>query len=768
MDNLQYPVSGLLSFLVSTSILIKRPRTTALKALCLYGLMVSLWEVSSFFHSETLDPAIAAVFFRIVLLSSHLCFPLYMLTILNIQQTIRRKVLLFVLTPAFTQVLLMAQNSYFANYEMFYTDSGWSYRVVSYQLSLILVGAIFIGYLIGNVIILFQLTRKTSLPLLKRKYLILLLSFTLFQAIGTTIINALIALNLLSPSIRVGGVLQFLTFLSIWYALTIKEKEIPLSPSQYQGFSQIYSSFLTIFYNSTVDSQLGEKIVQFRQFLRHSKIDTKVSFTNNMIEYTDAEDFDVAQLITRNLDFFEKHPVDGDVIDHYLRVLKAASENLDWSVERVLVSHEGFLKKSDLIYGLGQGAFLEKVVDDNSLQDLDDTDACLKLYKRILLPLADVLHTKFNLHETFSQHPLTEALTITDFGEISFHGVINHVITTPKAQRVAFIIEGFNSLLSQIYEAVLSNPEIDITSLLEKLRLVLTLNRDKAIDLGVYPALLGTLATKIPRTQIYKLYSNYLEEIVQEKTKALEDAQGKLLDAQRLAAIGEAAAMVGHDLRNPLQVITYALSFADQRMAATQDDDFRETLETIKEQVKYMNKIVSDLQDYARPLKPKFVETRLPELINETLSTLTIPDTVKVNLLIDEATASQTLMTDALMIKRVFINLITNAVQAMPKGGQLTIRLTATEENAVISIQDTGIGISDEQKPQMFQPLFTTKAKGQGLGLTVCKRLIEANEGHITFTSTVGVGSTFTVTLPLCPHAVAESQTVDQSLVIRP
>ena len=126
------------------------------------------------------------------------------------------------------------------------------------------------------------------------------------------------------------------------------------------------------------------------------------------------------------------------------------------------------------------------------------------------------------------------------------------------------------------------------------------------------------------------------------------------------------------------------------------------------------------------------------------------------------------LMTDPLMIKRVFINLITNAMQAMPNGGQLTISINAKDENAVISIQDTGVGIPDEQKSKLFQPLFTTKAKGQGLGLIVCKRLIEANEGHITFTSTLGVGSTFTVTLPLIPSAVAEKQALDQSLLIHP
>ncbi len=766
MENLQYLVGALLSSAVSLYILLKRPRTWAMKSLFLFGVVISLWEAAVFLFKTAPDAMTATHFFVINILTSHIGYPFLLFTFLNIDEHRSRKQLAIFL-PVILQTVFMA-GDYFSNYEVFYAESGWSYRVRTYQPLLVLVSLIFISYLISIFLVLFRLTRKTSLPLLKRKYTLLLVSFTLFQAIGTTVTNALIALNLLSPSFRIGGVLQLLTFLFIWYALTIKEKEMPLSSVQSQSFPQIYSSFLTIFYNSTVDSQLGEKVVKFRQFLVHSKLLDHVSITKETIVFDAADDLDVVDLITRNLDFFENNLVDDSVVDHYLRVLKAAEKKPDSRFPQVLQTHDGFLKKSDLIYGLSGGSYLEKVADDNSLTGVDDVDACLKLYKRILLPIMDTLQGKTNLIDMVSKYPLTKTLTITDFGEVSLTGVVNHLAKTPNEQRVFLIIDSFNPLLSQIYEVVLSVPDIDATHMLEKLRLVLTLNRDKAIDLGVYPTLLGTLATKISRTQIYKLYSDYLEEMVQEKTKALEDAQGKLLDAQRLAAIGEAAAMVGHDLRNPLQVITYALSFADQRLTATMDDDFRETLETIKEQVKYMNKIVSDLQDYARPLKPKLVETHLPELIAETLDTLTIPHTVTVTLHIDEAAKALTLMTDAFMIKRVFINLITNAVQAMPKGGQLTISLTTTDDQAVIRIQDTGVGIPEEQKAKLFQPLFTTKAKGQGLGLTVCKRLIEANEGQITFTSTLGVGSTFSVTLPLTPSAMVERQAVDQALVTSP
>jgi len=766
MENLQYLVGAFLSSAVSLYIFLKRPRTWAMRSLFLFGVVISFWEAAVFLFKTAPDVMTATHFFVLNILTSHISYPFLLFTFLNIDEH-RSSKRLAIFLPVILQTALMA-GDYFSNYEVFYAESGWSYRVRTYQPLLVLVSTIFIGYLFSIFLVLFRLTRKTSLPLLKRKYTLLLVSFTLFQAIGTTVTNALIALNLLSPSFRIGGVLQLLTFLFIWYALTIKEKEMPLSSIQSQSFPQIYSSFLTIFYNSTVDSQLGEKLVKFRQFLVHSKLLDHVSFTEDNIVLNAADDLDVVDLITRNFVFFENNLVDDGVVDHYLRVLKAAEKKPDWRFPQVLQTHDEFLKKSDLIYGLSGGSYLEKVVDDASLTGIDDVYACLKLYKRILLPIMDTLQGTPHLLETITKHPLTKALTITDFGEISLTGVVNHLSRAPREQRVFLIIDGFNPLLSQIYEGVLSIPDIDAAPMLEKLRLVLTLNRDKATDLGVYPTLLGTLATKIPRTQIYKLYSDYLEEMVQEKTKALEDAQGKLLDAQRLAAIGEAAAMVGHDLRNPLQVITYALSFADQRLTATMDDDFRETLETIKEQVKYMNKIVSDLQDYARPLKPKLVETHLPELIAETLDTLTIPHTVKVTLHIDEAAKALTLMTDAFMIKRVFINLITNAVQAMPKGGQLTISLTTIDDQAVISIQDTGVGIPEEQKTKLFQPLFTTKAKGQGLGLTVCKRLIEANEGHITFTSTLGVGSTFTVTLPLTPSTMIERQAVDQALVTSP
>ena len=250
-----------------------------------------------------------------------------------------------------------------------------------------------------------------------------------------------------------------------------------------------------------------------------------------------------------------------------------------------------------------------------------------------------------------------------------------------------------------------------------------------------------------------KLYSEHLEELVEERTKALKEAHERLLVTERLATIGEVAAMVGHDLRNPLQAIVNTLYLTRKKLESIPLTDreimekhgLLEQCETMKEQMEYMNKIVSDLQDYARPLKPKLVETSLNQLINESLSTITIPEIIELSTEVEEGFK---LMVDPELMRRVFTNLVTNAIQAMPSGGKLTIEASKTEEAVFISLQDTGEGMPKENMDRLFQPFFTTKPKGMGLGLPICKRIVEAHGGAITVESEVGKGSALTVNIP--------------------
>jgi PAS domain S-box-containing protein len=242
-----------------------------------------------------------------------------------------------------------------------------------------------------------------------------------------------------------------------------------------------------------------------------------------------------------------------------------------------------------------------------------------------------------------------------------------------------------------------------------------------------------------------RFYSKNLEELVEEKTKQLKDAE-------KLITIGQTAGMVGHDIRNPLQSIDGAIYLAKEELQSLpceshEKKELREILNIIEDQTHYIDHIVADLQDFARTPIPQLRETNIQDLISESISTVKVPKNIEVRTLFQEDLGNLTV--DPLLIKRVTMNLIANAFQAMPNGGELTIKVSCNKEEACISIEDTGVGIAEEHKPKIFTPLFTTKAKGQGFGLAVCKKLLEAQSGEISFESEEGKGSTFTIKLPL-------------------
>jgi PAS domain S-box-containing protein len=238
-------------------------------------------------------------------------------------------------------------------------------------------------------------------------------------------------------------------------------------------------------------------------------------------------------------------------------------------------------------------------------------------------------------------------------------------------------------------------------------------------------------------------HAEKLEELVRIRTERLKATE-------RLAAIGETAGMVGHDIRNPLQSIIGELYLIKDELGNLPDSDAKESLKesvaVIDEQTAYINKIVTDLQDYARPAAPRIEDVDLDKAIQTTISNMDIPENIEFSYYVPEGFPK--LKADASFLKRILTNLISNAVQAMPRGGKLIITTSAEDEKALISVEDSGKGIPEEYRDQMFKPLFTTKSKGQGFGLAVCKKLTEAMNGTISFDSQAGKGTRFTIQLP--------------------
>ncbi len=232
-----------------------------------------------------------------------------------------------------------------------------------------------------------------------------------------------------------------------------------------------------------------------------------------------------------------------------------------------------------------------------------------------------------------------------------------------------------------------------------------------------------------------------LEHKVQERTRALQEAQEALVRKERLAALGQLAAGISHELRNPLGVIKNSIYFLN--MVLPEEEKVRRHLAILEREVEGATRIVADLLDFTRVKPPKQIPVDLSGLAQEVLQGSPLADNVKV--VTDLAADLPRVSLDPEQGKQILGNLVANAIQAMPEGGTLTIEAASCNDGALVAVSDTGVGIPPEHLERIFQPLFTTKAKGIGLGLAITKNLTETNGGTISVESVPGRGSRFVV-----------------------
>ena len=244
-------------------------------------------------------------------------------------------------------------------------------------------------------------------------------------------------------------------------------------------------------------------------------------------------------------------------------------------------------------------------------------------------------------------------------------------------------------------------------------------------------------------------YSQRLELLVEKRTAQLEEAQEQLIKAERLAAIGQVAAMVGHDLRNPLTGIAGAAYYLKSKLSLKMDAKSAEMLTLIEKDIEHSNKIINDLLEYSREIRLELKGTTPKTLVQEALALVKVPDKIQV---LDLAQNELLVKVDEEKMKRVFANVIKNAVDAMPEGGELTVKSRRLNGEWEIVFIDSGAGMSKDVLERIWTPFFTTKAKGMGLGLPICKRIVEAHGGSISAVSMTNKGTTFTVKIPIQPQ----------------
>jgi len=226
--------------------------------------------------------------------------------------------------------------------------------------------------------------------------------------------------------------------------------------------------------------------------------------------------------------------------------------------------------------------------------------------------------------------------------------------------------------------------------------------------------------------------------------KSLTD---QLIRADRLAAMGELTAGVAHEVRNPLGVIRASVQLLED--AQCDPSRISSAAEVIKQEIDRLDKVIKALLDFGRPSKPTLVATDLGEVLEDVvLFTNRFAKQANVHITLDSQDVLPRVSGDPDQLKQVFLNLVTNAVQAMGEnGGEIRILAEGDDDYVTVTVRDTGPGIAFEDLTKVFDPFFTKRSDGTGLGLTIVHRIIDEHDGHIEVDSTPE-GTQFTVTLP--------------------
>ena len=251
------------------------------------------------------------------------------------------------------------------------------------------------------------------------------------------------------------------------------------------------------------------------------------------------------------------------------------------------------------------------------------------------------------------------------------------------------------------------------------------------------------ISTRVPThgndeiTTLAKSINNMLTEI--------ENKTIKLRSTERLAAIGELTTAIAHDLRNPMQGINAATYYLKTKVSSTADEKTAKMLTLIEKDIKHSDRIIRQLLEYSQPIWLQLNDSTPAKIIGKALSLIAVPQNIHI---VNSAQDDLKIRVDEQKMSTVFADLFQNAIEAMPQGGTLKIESMNLNDHVTFRLSDTGVGMSQEQLGKVWSPLFTTKAKGMGLSLPTCKRVVEAHKGNISIQSTLGKGATVTITIP--------------------
>jgi signal transduction histidine kinase len=254
--------------------------------------------------------------------------------------------------------------------------------------------------------------------------------------------------------------------------------------------------------------------------------------------------------------------------------------------------------------------------------------------------------------------------------------------------------------------------------------------------------------------QEIKRYAEELEMRVDERTAELVETHKRLVTQERIAALGRAAAQVAHEVKNPLAgLLLYSLHLKGKATNFSESETY--LVDKIVETINHLISRVEQILSFARPVSLSVRPGNVSQFVNDILELLRpqlTANRVDVRLSLGQEPAYA--MVDESSMRGALMNLILNAIEAMPEGGTLNIAVDQTEDPLRLEITDTGRGIAEEEAKKIFEPFYTTKAQGLGLGMPYAKKIIDQHRGTVCLNSRLGEGTTISITLPAAPQEV--------------
>lgn len=280
---------------------------------------------------------------------------------------------------------------------------------------------------------------------------------------------------------------------------------------------------------------------------------------------------------------------------------------------------------------------------------------------------------------------------------------------------------------------------------------IFTHERTEMVRLLAYQAAISLentrLVEKMRQTEaVLQQHHDHLEEMVEERTRQLRKTQEDLIVAERLAILGQLSGSISHEIRNPLNVISSSAYFLKLKLG-NYDKKVHEHIERIESEVKKSTATIDSLLSLSGIKSVKKELVNIKSIINDALVASRIPEGIEIIKMFLDSDIYVKVDKDQLCM--AFHNIIKNGIEAMNKKGRLSIQVVKNKSTVEVSFEDTGVGIQTENISKIFQPLFTTKAKGIGFGLSICKMIIQKNDGFINVKSEVNKGAKFTVQFPV-------------------